>query len=241
MERIFLRRRIGVLFCIVGTFTILSAFSVFFIQPTRETSAITADSHMLIIDPGHGGEDGGAVAADGTQEADVNLSVSLRLNALARLCGVQTMMTRSSEHISYPTDAQTIAARKTADQKQRVDRINQIPNSVLISIHQNWYPTASPHGAQVLYAKTNGSQEFGTLLHDQLVQMLDPDNRRVAAPISDDIFLMRNVNCPAVLIECGFLSNPEELSKLQDSGYQLKLSMVMFHAYSQYFQTGWNQ
>lgn len=241
MEKTILRRRIGVLFCIVGFFTILSAISVFLIQPARETSANAADSHILIIDPGHGGEDGGAVASDGTQEADVNLAIALRLNAIARLCGVPTVLTRSSEHIDYPTDADTIAARKTADQKQRVELIRKTPNGILISVHQNWYPAAAPHGAQVLYAKTTHSQEFGTMLHEHLLRNLDTENRRVAAPISEDIYLTRSVECPAVLVECGFLSNPEELALLKDANYELKLSMVMLSVYLQYVQTGWNQ
>ena len=241
MEKQFLRRRIGVLLCIVGFFTILSAVSVFLQKPAQEASANTAGARTLIIDPGHGGEDGGAVAPDGTQEADVNLSISLRLNALARLCGVPTVLTRSSANIDYPTDAGTIAARKTADQRKRVEVINQMSDGVLISIHQNWYPAASPHGAQVLYSKTAESQEFGSMLHEQLLRALDIENRRVAAPISDDIFLMRNVHCPAVLVECGFLSNPQELIQLKDPNYEMKLSMVMLSAYLQYFQTGWNQ
>ena len=241
MEKQFLRRRIGTLFCIVGIFTILSVLSIYFFQPAEDASILNAPVPVLIIDPGHGGEDGGAVANDGTQEADVNLAIALRLNALSRLCGVQTVLTRSSEHIDYPTDADSIAARKVADQKQRVETINQTINGVLISIHQNWYPTASPHGAQVLYAKTSGSKQFGQFLHAQLLTALNPENRRVASPISDDIYLMRNAECPAVLVECGFLSNPDELSQLRDANYEIKLSMVMLSAYLQYFQTGWNQ
>lgn len=228
--------------CIVGCLTIISALLFFYLEPTAEVaSAAAATGRVLIIDPGHGGEDGGAVASDGTQEADVNLSVSLRLNALAGLCGAKTVMTRCSEHIDYPTDAVSIAARKVADQRQRVELINQISNGVLISIHQNWFPASQPHGAQVLYAKTDSSMEFGTLMHDNLCQTLDPDNRRVAAPISEEIYLMRNVECPAVLVECGFLSNPEERSRLVDPDHEIKLSMVMLGTYLQYFQTGWNQ
>ena len=241
MERVFLRRRIGVLFCIVGILTILSAISVFFLEPAAQTSAQEKPEPWLVIDPGHGGEDGGAVAADGTPEAELNLQISLRLHALARLCGVQTAMTRQSEHIEYPTDAGTVSARKTADQKQRVEMINGIPNAVLISVHQNWFPTSSPHGAQVLYADTPRSQALGTLTHENLLRLLDPENRRVAAPASNDIFLMRSVECPAILVECGFLSNPQELQNLKNPEYELKLSMVLIGSFLQYNQTGWNQ
>lgn len=241
MEKLFLRRRIGVLFCFVGIFTILSAISVWILQPMRETALYDTKLPVLIIDPGHGGEDGGAVAPDGTQEADVNLSIAKRLNVLAKLCGVRTVMTRASERIDYPTEAQTIAERKVADQKQRVETINQTQGGVLISIHQNWYPASSPHGAQVLYAGSSGSQEFGRFLHESLLKTLDPENRRVASPISEEIYLMRSISCPAVLTECGFLSNANDLSNLINPDYELKLSMVMLSAYLQHFQTGWNQ
>ena len=241
MERIFLRRRIGALLCIVGVLTIISAVSVLILNPAAEASVPILDDHILIIDPGHGGEDGGAVAADGTLEAELNLSIALKLNGLASFCGVQTLMTRTGEHIDYPPDAATISARKTADQKQRVALINNTSNGVLISIHQNWYPTAGPHGAQVLYARSPESEAFGMVMHAKLIESLDPENRRVAAPISEDVFLMRNAQCPAVLLECGFLSNPEELSLLKDTTYQMKLGMLMLSAYFDTAQTGWKQ
>ena len=241
MEKIFLRRRIGVLFCIVGFLTIASAISVFMIDPAKETLSSVSFDPVLIIDPGHGGEDGGAVAPDGTLEADLNLVIAQKLKTLASFCGVRTVLTRCDEHVDYPPDARTISARKTADQKQRVDLINSFSDSVLISIHQNWYPTDEPHGAQVLYSRSPGSESFGTLLHMKLVDQLDPDNRRVAAPISEDIFLMRNAQCPAVLVECGFLSNAEELSKLRNTDYQLKLSLLMLSAYFETYHTGWKQ
>lgn len=241
METIFLRRRIGVLFCIVGVLTIISALSVIVLDPSKETSATISAAKTLIIDPGHGGEDGGAVAPDGTREAKINLSIANNLNALALFCGVNAIMTRTDDHIDYPLNAETVAARKTADQKQRVALINHTPDGVLISIHQNWYPNEGPHGAQVLYAHNSESEAFGKLLHAKLIESLDPENRRVAAPISEDIYLMRNAACPAVLVECGFLSNPKELSDLKKTTYQLKLAMLMLSSYFDIDQTGWKQ
>ena len=241
MERIFLRRRIGVLFCIVGILTIISALSVFVFDPTQEASGTLSSDHVLIIDPGHGGEDGGAVAADGTLEAEMNLAIAQKLQGLASFCGMHTVMTRTGDHINYPADAETIAARKTADQKQRVSLINSISNGFLISVHQNWYPTSEPHGAQVLYARNYESEAFGTLMHARLIEALDPENRRVAATISEDIYLMRNAQCPAVLVECGFLSNPDELMRLKNTDYQVKLGLLMLSTYFDTFQTGWKQ
>ena len=189
---------------------------------------------MLIIDPGHGGADGGASAQNGLLESDVNLAISLRLNALARLCGVETVMTRETAGIDYPPEADTIAAKKRYDQKARVALINSYPQGVLISIHQNFYPDKRPTGAQVLYGHTPESADFGTLLHGNLVSVLNPENRRVAAPISEKIFLMRSVECTAVLVECGFLSNPDEAEKLASDDYQKQLSVVLLGSYLQY-------
>lgn len=240
MELRFLKRRIGALLFIAGVAILAAAVGLLLLQPKAKTTGAAVPNRTLLIDPGHGGEDGGAVAADGTLEADVNLRIALRLRALAEFCGLPVVMTRDRAQIDYPIDAETLAARKAADQKQRLAQINSMENGVLISVHQNYYPAPGPHGAEVLYAHTEKSEDFGKLLHGLLLETLDPDNRRVAAPISDEIFLMRNVNCPAVLVECGFLSNPEELKKLKSDSYDQKLALVMLSAYLQYFQTGWN-
>lgn len=234
----FLRRRFGWLFCMIGMIMILGALSYQDLDKMHTVSGETERTRILIIDPGHGGDDGGAVSSDGVEEADVNLSIAKRLDALSCLCGVKTVMTRSDRQIQYPEEAQTIAARKVADQKQRVALINDTPNAVLISIHQNLYPSSQPHGAQVLYAATNDSEQFGKQLHDNLIALLDPQNRRVAAPISEDIYLMKNIRCPGVLVECGFLSNPEECARLQTDAYQIQLSLTMLSAYLVYFQNG---
>ena len=182
----------------------------------------TDPKQVLILDAGHGGEDGGAVAPNGT---------------VAELTGIEVVMTRDSPDIAYPDNATTIAERKKADQHQRAELIRKTDNAVLISIHQNCYPDRKPSGAQVLYAASDGSEALGTQIHDNLVAYLDPQNRRVAAPISEKIYLMREVKCPAVLVECGFLSNESECTKLKDGGYQTKLAAVIIASYLQYRQS----
>lgn len=197
-------------------------------------SVFAAGEQVLIIDAGHGGVDGGAVAADGSVESTINLAIARRLEALAGLFGVETVMTRESEDIDYPEDADTVSKMKQADQNARVKLINSVPDGVLISIHQNYYPDSRPSGAQVLYAATDGSQELGELAHGAITSALCPDSRRVAAPISRDIFLMRSVKCPAILVECGFISNAGELEKLRSGTYQTKLAALLLTSYMQY-------
>lgn len=194
------------------------------------------NERVLIIDAGHGGEDGGAQSDKGVLESDVNLEIALRMEALARFCGVPTRMTRTSREIDYPAQLSKTAQRKAYDQKQRVELIHSTPNAVLISIHQNKYPDPRPRGPQVLYAQGEDSKGLGELAHALLSQTLYPENRRVAAPISREIYLMRAAQCPAVLAECGFLSNPTEASLLVQPDYQTKIATVLLCAYLQYFE-----
>lgn len=189
---------------------------------------------VLIIDAGHGGEDGGTTSAGGLVESGVNLEISKKLEAIAKLFGVETVMTRTSQTIDYPEDATTIAKRKLADQKARIALINSYSNAILISVHQNSYPAPQPSGSQVLYGTKDGSLELGELTHENMTSVLCPGNRRVASPISDTIFLMRSVNCTAILVECGFLSNVAEAELLNTSTYQTKIATVLLGSYLQY-------
>ena len=217
---------------------ILIAVSFMLKYPEEEVAAyvptMTNERQVLIIDAGHGGEDGGTTSANGLVESSVNLEISKRLEAIAKLFGVETVMTRTSQQIDYPVDAVTIAQRKRADQKARIELINSYPNAILISVHQNSYPDSRPNGCQVLYGTTDGSKPLGELMHENMSASLCPGNRRVASPISDTIYLMRSVKCTAVLVECGFLSNVAEADLLNTSTYQTKIATVLLGSYLQY-------
>ena len=202
-----------------------------------EAEPVTAGAEparVLIIDAGHGGEDGGATTAEGVPESGINLAIACKLEALAGLFGVETVMTRESQDISYPESAATTAQRKQSDQKARIELINAQENAVLISIHQNYYPDARPSGCQVLSGKPEGSRELGELTHKNRTEALCPSSRRVAAPISEDIYLMRASKCTSILVECGFLSNRNEAALLLTDDYQLKISALLLASYLQY-------
>lgn len=191
---------------------------------------------ILIIDAGHGGADGGAVAPDGVLESELNLDIALRLEALAAFCGVETVMTRATDAIDYPADANTISAMKKADQNERLRRINSIPNGVLLSIHQNNYPAASPNGIQVFYNGVSDSETLANITQSNLTTQLCPENRRIAEAADDGIYLMRRSENPAILIECGFLSNPGDLANLETDAYRTELAVVMLASYLQYIR-----
>ncbi len=189
----------------------------------------------LVLDPGHGGADGGAVSITGTYESKINLEIALRAEQLAAFYGVIPVMTRTSEQLDYPNDATTIRAKKVADQKSRLALINGISNAALISIHQNIYATTGPSGSQVFFGPTDGSDKFGDAMQKLLMENVNAGNRSSASKIPETIFLMNAVNCPAILIECGFLSNPQEAALLEDETYQLKLATVITGGFLEYF------
>ena len=194
----------------------------------------TNEKRVLVIDPGHGGLDGGAVSPTGQTESEVNLSIALKMREIARLLGTEPILTRTSEELDYPDENASIHEKKVWDQKTRVARIKSAENAVLISVHQNMFPDPRPSGTEVLYGKAAGSDSFAALTQENLVKHLCPENRRVAAPISEKIYLMKNVHCPAILAECGFLSNPEEAKKLESDVYRTELALILISSYFQY-------
>ena len=192
--------------------------------------SLTSNRLTLVIDAGHGGIDGGAVSTDGTRESDINLAIALRLDSIVRFCGQQTVMTRWDD--SSKSDMLSYSERE--DLKYRADLANRTEQAVLISIHQNDFPTAQPRGSQVLYSAFGSSNILGRQLQENLVSQLDPENRRLAAPAPRELYLTAHVRCPAVLVECGFMSNNFEVMKLKDPVYQTQLATVIAATYLSY-------
>lgn len=187
--------------------------------------------HCIVIDPGHGGEDGGAISCTGLRESTYNLEIALRLRDLLQLLGFDTAMTRETD-ISVYTKGQTLSQKKISDLKQRVNQVNETPNAILLSIHQNNFSDSRYSGPQVFYSNTEGSQVLAKELQAALTASLTPGSRRMAKQ-SSGVYLMEHILCPGVLIECGFLSNPAEEAKLRDGDYQKKLCCVIASVVSQ--------
>lgn len=188
---------------------------------------------LLIIDPGHGGADGGAVGTTGVHESEINLAVGLRLEALAALYGIPTEMTRRTAEIDYPESATTIRAKKVADTRARVALINNAPNPVVVSIHQNTYDGPGATGPQVLFAATPGSEAFAQQMQAALTVGLGLERPRSPAKVPGGVYLMNHITPPAILVECGFLSNPAEEALLQTQTYQLRLAAILLAGYVQ--------
>ncbi|MGM9522103.1 MAG: N-acetylmuramoyl-L-alanine amidase [Oscillospiraceae bacterium] len=235
MKRAFLLRTIAAGIMVFALFYAALAYAGVGAQKTEQVMSYNARGGInLVIDAGHGGEDGGAVSITGTPESVINLSIALKVEQLAAFYGVAPVMTRESDEIDYPEDAVTTRARKVADQKNRVALINSTENAVLISIHQNKYTTAGPRGCQVFFSPTEGSSGFAEYLQALFLNNTDSGNRSSAAQIPDSIYLMNAVDCPAVLIECGFISNTKEAYLLEEKDYQIKLAVLIAGGFAGY-------
>ena len=185
----------------------------------------------LILDAGHGGEDGGAVSVTGVPESRVNLEIVQKLRDTLALYGVDPVVLREEDVSLHDPEASTLRKKKRSDLKNRVRAVEAVEGGTLLSIHQNSYPGSQYRGAQVFYAPTGGSRELAELLQTALREELQPDNDRQAKPIPESVYLMNHVSCPAVLVECGFLTNPEEEALLRDGGYQRQLAAVLAGAW----------
>lgn len=218
---------------IIAALLLVIAIIVSILVPDAPATADTAaksDSYTLIIDPGHGGIDGGALSADGTKESDINLSIGLKLRALAEFYGQDNAMTRQDDSTISSTENYS----EHDDLVNRAQIVNSAVNPVLISIHQNCFPTGQPSGPQVIYSSSDSSENLGKLTHQNLISSLYPDNRRVAEPASSKLYVLNHVSCPAILVECGFMSNLSDMGRLSDSSYQTSLSAVLMASYLQY-------
>ena len=189
----------------------------------------------LVIDAGHGGFDGGAIGSNGTTEQDINLSIAKRVRLLASFFGVQTSMTREDENALGYDASRSIRDNKVTDIQAREQIVKSASDPVFLSIHLNKFSDAQYHGAQVFYSTNHaGSRALAELLQDALIVGCDPTNTRQAKPADCNIYLMKTLECPAVIVECGFLSNPAEETLLGDPEYHKKLAASIVTGYLRY-------
>lgn len=188
--------------------------------------------HTIVIDAGHGGEDGGAISVSGMPESQYNLQIAWKLHDLLHLMGYRTEMIRTTDTAVH-IQGDTIAARKVSDLRQRVKMVNETENALLVSIHQNTFTDSRYSGAQVFYSEKGEGKALAESMQEAFCIALNHGSRRCAKK-ADGIYLMKNIDCTGVLVECGFLSNPEEEAALRSSEYQQKICCVIASALSRF-------
>ncbi len=191
----------------------------------RRTGAAVADTDVILIDAGHGGADGGASAADGTVEKDLNLQVAYPLHDLLTVMGYRTAMTRTTDEMIY-TEGTTLRERKVSDMNNRLAMVEQA--RLTVSIHQNKFSQTQYDGTQVFYAPSNEeSLLLAENVREQVVTLLQPNNTRELKKATSDIYLLHRATRPMILVECGFLSNTAELEKLKTETYRQQLALAI--------------
>lgn len=196
--------------------------------PAFAASGAPEQPVTVVIDPGHGGEDGGAVSPDGVEEGSINLAVALRLESLLRFAGVPTEMTRRSDEMVCDPGLSTMRQRKVSDIHNRVAMVNDTSGAVLLSIHQNSLPSSTvTHGAQAFWNRQVGAETLAEGMQTELNTVVNTHRAKEPKPIAEDIYLLNHVTAPAVLVECGFLSNEGETALLQTPAHQTILAAVI--------------
>ena len=186
-------------------------------------------SPVILLDAGHGGEDGGAVGLHGIVEKDINLPVALKLNDFLLALGYETRMTRTTDASIHDASAASLRERKRTDIHNRFHMMEALRDTDLfLSIHQNKFPQSGPHGTQVFYSKNHPRGVIlANAIQSSVVEFLQPDNARQVKPAGDSIYLLYNAKIPAVLVECGFLSNPADAAKLVQDDYQNQIAFAI--------------
>lgn len=198
--------------------------AVFAFVPAKYVYAEENNSVTILVDAGHGGIDGGAVAKDGTQEKDINLEIALKLRDELKKNNYNVIMTRDSDTGLYDM-GKTVREKKVQDLTKRANMQDETNCDIFISIHQNMFPQSKYTGAQVWYASNDQSKVLADMMQGTLKEEVDPKNNRLAKPAKNMYKILRGEKkCACIIVECGFMSNYEEEQNLKSDEYQQKIA-----------------
>lgn len=221
---------------------LFAAFCVLMVTAVMHIEVNTSADNIkllptVVVDAGHGGEDGGAVNDEGVLEKDINLAISQKVTDLLCFLGFDVKNTRTND-MALVTEGDTVHSRKVADMKKRLEIFNSNDSNTVISIHQNKFSQSKYHGTQVFYSPNNPkSQALAESIKTSVKTQLQPDNNRECKKADSGIYLLKNAQTPAVIVECGFISNPEECSKLVTAEYQKQISYAIVTGFLDYNNT----
>lgn len=193
-----------------------------------EASSMPITQKTVIVDAGHGGDDGGAIGIDGTVEKDINLDIALKLEKILKFYGFNVIMTRTQDVMTCDDGLDSLRKRKISDIHNRFELMRKNPDAIFISVHQNKFEDSSQHGTQVFYSGNDErSKELAKAIQTSVTLTLQRKNDRVVKKSGSGIYLLYHAKIPAVLVECGFISNSEEVKKLKDESYRMKLAILI--------------
>ena len=193
-----------------------------------EASSMPITQKTVIVDAGHGGDDGGAIGIDGTVEKDINLDIALKLEKILKFYGFNVIMTRTQDVMTCDDGIDSLRKRKISDIHNRFELMRKNPDAIFISVHQNKFEDSSQHGTQVFYSGNDErSKELAEAIQTSVTLTLQRKNDRIVKKSGSGIYLLYHAKIPAVLVECGFISNSDEVKKLKDESYRMKLAILI--------------
>ncbi len=221
---------------VLGIFVLVFGFALINDQRSAvPTVSLPVSGKTIVIDAGHGKPDEGAQSSRGTTEAETNLKIALKLQNLLEQSGSTVILTRSDENAIYDIDAKTLRQKKISDIHNRVKIGNESSADIFVSIHLNKIPQQQYDGWQTFYnAKDANGQKLAVSIQNNLNDAIQKENNRIAKSI-ENIYIVKHVEIPTTIVECGFLSNPEEEQKLLDDEYQNKLAWGIYNGIIDYF------
>ena len=225
------------IYVFITLFAIITLTYISFLSITNTTSVASQITipfkPTIIIDAGHGGEDGGASVNNSVLEKNINLEIAKKLKVFLQSNGFKVIMTRSDDN--------ALSDVKRKDLQRRVDIFNSSPDNIVLSIHQNKFEQSQYHGTQVFFSANDiKSKNLANCIQLSAKKLLQPDNNRSIKKAGSEIFILDNCDVPSVLIECGFLSNETELKKLLDESYQNKIAYSIFLGFMEFYYTNYN-
>lgn len=192
----------------------------------------------VIIDAGHGGEDGGASSAQGLVEKDVNLDIAKKLCEMLEASGVKVVMTRTDDRLLYDRNVDFHGRKKKLDLEARLNIAERYENAIFVSIHMNSFSSPKYSGLQVWYSPNHASSsKLADTIQSNAQKLLQPENTRKTKSATSSIYLLDRATCPAVLVECGFLSNAEEAERFENDEYRQKIAFVIFCSIMEHLET----
>ena len=229
------KRMIMLLNLVVLVVVVCSVKNININKQTKETVALPITNKTIVLDAGHGGEDGGAVSDNGTTEANTNLKIVLKLQNLLEQSGCNVILTRSDDNAIYSIDSKTLKEKKVSDIKERVKIGNNSSADIFVSIHLNKIPQQQYYGWQTFFKNGNDQGEkLANKIQENLNEAIQKENKRVPLKI-DNVYIIKHVEIPTCIVECGFLSNPEEEKQLMQDEYQNRLAWGIYTGIIDYF------
>lgn len=229
------KKRIVLLASLLIAVVSIEIFQMNLKEESIETVALPVSNKVIVLDAGHGNPDGGAVSTNGISEAEINLKIALKLQNLLEQSGATVILTRSDEDGIYDADKTKLKNQKVSDIKNRVKIGNSSSADIFVSIHLNKIPQSQYSGWQTFFKSgSEQGEKLATLIQENLNKTIEKENNRVPMKL-DNVYIVKNVEIPLTIVECGFLSNEEEERKLQEDDYQDKLAWGIYNGIINYF------